>query len=32
MIEKISPKAEVQLDFGIDGRDQHYYIKYSCPT
>lgn len=32
MIEKIRPKAEVRLDFGIDGRDQHYYIQYSCPV
>lgn len=32
MMEKIRPKAEVRLDFGNDGRDEHYYIKYSCPT
>ena len=32
MVNKIRPEADVRLDYGMDGRDLHYYIKYSCPT
>lgn len=32
VVNKIRPTAEVRLDFGMDGRDQHYYIHYSCPV
>ena len=31
-IKKIRPDAEIKYDFGCDGRDGHYYIRYSCPV
>lgn len=31
-VKKIRPIAEVKLSNGIDGRDAHYYIAYSCPV
>lgn len=30
-IEKIKPRAEAEWDYGNDGRDGRYYVKYSCP-
>ena len=30
--KKVRPKAEATYSFGTDGRDEHYYISYSCPT
>lgn len=30
-VKKIRPDTEVEYSFGNDGRDGHYYIKYSCP-
>lgn len=30
-INKIRPDATAEYDYGVDGRDGHYIIKYSCP-
>ena len=30
--EKVRPKAEAKYSFGNDGKDDHYYVSYSCPT
>lgn len=32
MVKKIRPNAEVRLNNGVDGRDESYYVHYSCPT
>lgn len=32
MVEKIKPRADIGFSQGNDGRDAHYYIKYSCPS
>lgn len=32
MMNKIRPKAEIKYNFGTDGRDDSYYIAFSCPT
>ena len=31
MIEKIKPNANIKHSYGIDGRDDYYYVDYSCP-
>ena len=31
-VKKIRPIAKVEFSEGIDGRDAHYYIAYSCPV
>lgn len=30
--KKVRPAASVELDYGNDGRDCHYYVAYKCPT
>lgn len=31
MVDKVRPFASVGYSYGNDGRDDHYYVKYSCP-
>ena len=31
MVDKIRPNASVAYSYGNDGRDDHYYVSYSCP-
>ena len=30
--KRIRPRATVSLDYGCDGRNERWYIAYSCPT
>ena len=30
--KKVRPAASVELSYGNDGRDCHYYVAYKCPT
>ena len=31
-MDKIRPNATAEYDYGVDGRDCHYYISYKCPS
>lgn len=31
MLDIIRPDAKIELDYGVDGRDCHYYISFKCP-